>query len=148
MRTLRARGVTVEGLRGKSALWDVPESDGDDDFVKCGDLVATLVRAQSVICLAVVEVLAFEKTGDQATRLTSVLFADFAKQNGNLTVLVQVLHMTPKQVAVASIGSSTSSSNEWVWGREYWTLARTGGSLIMLNVVSKHFDERREKTTC
>ena len=126
MRTLRARGVTIEDLRGKSALWDIPESDGDDDFVKCGDLVATLVRAQSVICLAVVEVLAFEKGGDQATRLTSVPFADFARWNGNLTALVQVLHMTPKQVAVAGVRSSTSSSEEWVWSGEYLDIGEDG----------------------
>ena len=58
VRPLRTAGVTLEDLRGADR-WNTPELDGQD-LVKTGDLVGSLVRADSDVSLAVLEITSFE----------------------------------------------------------------------------------------
>ncbi|KAJ7243008.1 hypothetical protein C8J57DRAFT_1142308, partial [Mycena rebaudengoi] len=53
MRTLRVRGVALEDLRSrKCEEFDITDLD-DEDLLKSGDLVATLVHSGKKICLAI-----------------------------------------------------------------------------------------------
>lgn len=58
-RTLRVRGLTVEGLHKRSAI-DVP-SDPESEKFCVGDIAATLVRTDSSICLMVIQAIAIRK---------------------------------------------------------------------------------------
>lgn len=94
MRTLRARGLTIEDLRRETSLWNTPDIP-ENDSVKCGDLAALLVRAGSSICLAVTEILAFEKTSDRS-KSTSIAVEDLGRQDSGVVAVLQVLEMIPE----------------------------------------------------
>jgi hypothetical protein len=57
-RTLRVRGLTLDDLRKRPP--QMPLDPGGDNF-QVGDLIATLVRAESSVCLAVLQVIGIRK---------------------------------------------------------------------------------------
>ncbi len=113
MRILRARGVTLEDLRGNAHdRFNGNDLDGTD-LVKCGDIAATLIRVGAVICLAVVEVLEIHIEGDKMQRVTAVELEEMEADDAHVKVLVQVLKMNRQQ------GRSDESDMEWLWDHHY-----------------------------
>ena len=55
VRTLRARGVTLEDLGRPTDNWNSTDLT-DSDVIKSGDLAACLVRSGEIICLAIIEI--------------------------------------------------------------------------------------------
>ncbi len=127
MRTLRARGVTIEDLRGddKSRL-NLPDNAGED-LVKCGDLCACLVRLEGIICLAVVEIVEFALEGERRTggvaRLSAVEFKDLEKRDSKIQVLVQALKLRP-----LSDLSDTATDTVWLWEHAYAQIEALSGT--------------------
>jgi hypothetical protein len=69
IRTLRVRGVALDDLH-KSRFEDLDQRNlEDEDLVKKGDLVATLVRCDSKICMAVLEIAAFSFANEKGIKL-------------------------------------------------------------------------------
>lgn len=118
IRTLRSRGITIEDLRGDSkARFNSSDTDGKD-LIKSGDLAAVLVRIDTVICLAVVEVLEFEFVSKGNQHLTAVELEDLEKRGAEIEVLVQALKM--HRIQDHSDVPDTSGENaRWVWDHHY-----------------------------
>ncbi|TFK89183.1 hypothetical protein K466DRAFT_611332, partial [Polyporus arcularius HHB13444] len=127
MRTLRARGVTLEDLHGsKHDRFNSSDLAGED-LVKCGDIAATLVRVGSIVCLAAVEILEFELEGsDKGRRVTAVEMTALEKPRGaSVQVLVQVLKL--RRVEDPTDGETTTA---WLWNHQYASVTsktKTGG---------------------
>ncbi|KAJ7694980.1 hypothetical protein B0H14DRAFT_2418957 [Mycena olivaceomarginata] len=63
-RTLRVRGVALEDLRQKKLDIDIDfDPMENDDVLKAGDLVATLIRVDTQFCLGVIAVKGFKILG-------------------------------------------------------------------------------------
>ncbi|KAF8884807.1 hypothetical protein BD779DRAFT_1442856, partial [Infundibulicybe gibba] len=116
MRTLRARGITIEqSLRPKNDNlnrgFDSPDRDGGD-WVKAGDLVASLVRLETGIPLAVIEVSSFEYSGSK-NQLTGILTNVLEDPHKRVMVIGQILEMIPYD------HSSSNETFDWIWTHEY-----------------------------
>ncbi|KAI0043508.1 hypothetical protein FA95DRAFT_1681862, partial [Auriscalpium vulgare] len=108
MRTLRARGVTIEDLR-KPEEWHMND-DGGENSVKSGDLVAVLVRVHGDICLAVLEILGFQRADEKASGrcLTAVDMEELEERKSAITVIAQITEMRHSPSACA-----------WKWTHQY-----------------------------
>lgn len=84
----------MEDLRGKQNLDSCDFSS--EDLVKCTDIAAALIRVGAEVCLAVIEIAAFEKGEDRAHRLSSVRYEELESSKSNLAVVAQVLEMLPR----------------------------------------------------
>jgi hypothetical protein len=128
MRTLRARGVTVEDLR-QSKHDELNSVDlANTDLVKAGDIASILVRTEDQICQAVIEILCFEK-GDAKKQLTSVGIDDLEDHDAKITVQCQILKVVPSK-------SSTTKPVNWQWTGEY---IRFGAKNLLERSTSRQF---------
>ncbi|KAJ7886575.1 hypothetical protein B0H14DRAFT_2563255 [Mycena olivaceomarginata] len=70
-RTLRVRGVALEDLRQKKLDIDLDfDPMENEDVLKAGDLVATLIRVNTHFCLGVIAVKGFKVGKDKAVKTT------------------------------------------------------------------------------
>ena len=121
IRTLRARGVTLEDLR-RSTL-NLPTGNLEsDDLIKSGDIAASLIRIESIICLAVVEILSFRCAGDK-TRLSSIEIDNLDRSEKAVTVTVQVLKLEDKRPTDMSPGP-------WEWTGNYLRFGQTSETTL------------------
>ena len=109
VRTLRARGVTLEDLRRPSDNWNSTDLI-EGDVVKTGDLAACLVRAGETITLAIIEIISFEYT-DSRRQVTSIT-VDEMEDSGTgdqskVTVHAQIMDM------------EQTNDSQWNWTRRY-----------------------------
>ena len=109
VRTLRARGVTLEDLRHPSDNWNSTDLT-EGDIVKTGDLAACLVRTGESICLAIIEIISFEY--DDSKRQLSCMTVDEMEESGTggkskITVLAQIMDM------------EQTNDAHWNWTRHY-----------------------------
>lgn len=111
MRTLRARGLTIEDLCGKHN-WDTANFLNKDQ-VKCTDVAATLVHHDTSICLAVGEIIAFETNKDKSHRLTTVSYEELERLDADISVIVQLLEL------VQSVSETGAATDTWEWTRQY-----------------------------
>ncbi|KAI1795787.1 hypothetical protein LXA43DRAFT_1090426 [Ganoderma leucocontextum] len=111
MRTLRARGVTIDDLRGNDHMRLNSDDAIGGNSVKSGDIAATLVRIGGDICLAVVEIVEFLGEGEKAsTRRTAVELDELERRGAGIKVLVQVL-----KLRCQSDISDNASEVAWLW---------------------------------
>ncbi|OSD00270.1 hypothetical protein PYCCODRAFT_1479355 [Trametes coccinea BRFM310] len=114
MRTLRVRGVTIEDLHG-SEHWRFNSNElSGTDLVKAGDIAAILTRVGSIICLAVVEILEFQKGVTSSQRITAVELDDLEQHSSGIRALVQPMKMR----RLDSPGSG-DMDGKWLWDHEY-----------------------------
>ena len=96
-RSLRARGIAIsDALRRLQNLNQPMENASSDNLIKSGDLGAFLVRVGDDVCLAVAEVLSFQK-GTSKQPFSSIHCDDLdATGSGLISIAIQVLHLHPK----------------------------------------------------
>jgi hypothetical protein len=120
IRTLRARGITLEDLRRPTDNWNSADLV-DTDVIKSGDLAACLVRSGKIICLAVIEISSFEYL-DPKRQVTSVAMDEvegLSRDNrSKITVLAQVMDM------------EATSESEWIWTQRYIRFESVKGPAI------------------
>ncbi|TFY57754.1 hypothetical protein EVJ58_g6829 [Rhodofomes roseus] len=122
LRTLRNRGVTFEDMSGGDK-WNNSELTSGN-LVKTGDLAASLLRVQSTICLAVVEITGFRcGSGDDQTYVSCISVDDLEDRAAAPTVSVQVLDMfTPEP------STDSAEKRSWQWTHSYIRLDSQGNS--------------------
>lgn len=97
-RSLRARGIAIsDALRRLQNLNQPTEDASSDDRIKSGDLGAFLMRVGDDVCLAVAEVLSFQK-GTSKQPISSIHCDDLDATGsaGSISIVIQVLHLHPK----------------------------------------------------
>jgi hypothetical protein len=132
-RSLRARGIAIsDALRRLQNLNHPIEDANSDDRIKSGDLGAFLVHVGDDVCLAVAEVLSFQK-GTSKQALSSIHCDDLdATGSGLISIVIQVLHLHPK------IAEDSGQLN-YVWPKEYIQIqANKDGAGLM----QRHFSMR------
>ena len=72
-RTWRVRGVAIEDLYNSKQEEMDPDDMEDDEYMKKGDLAASLVQCGGKICLCVLEVTAFQFVAEKITQTTAAL---------------------------------------------------------------------------
>jgi hypothetical protein len=107
MRTLRARGVALEDLQKCADSLDQIDLDGVD-LIKSGDIASVLVRSESSVSLAVLEITGFRKGADKAVHF-SVDINSLDNETTDVTVLGQILELVP----------SSSAPESWLWTGNY-----------------------------
>ena len=109
--TLRVRGVALDDLH-KSRFEDLDQRNlEDEDLVKKGDLVATLVRCDSIICMAVLEIAAFSFANERGLKTVASL-DDLERRDKQITVTGQVIDLQ----------MPSSQANHWQWTGRYLQL--------------------------
>ncbi|THH30616.1 hypothetical protein EUX98_g3584 [Antrodiella citrinella] len=108
VRTLRARGVTLDDLHARNSDLN-SDNLAEGDHVKSGDLGAALVHVKKTICLAVLDIIGFEKKGVKG-RLTAVDVAELEKKNSGITVIAQAIKLQERTLG---------QDMEWIWIQEY-----------------------------
>jgi len=84
------QGVALEDLwNSKSDELD-PEDMEDGDYMKKGDLVATLVQYGSKICMAVLEVTGFQFLKEKVARIIAALH-DLKNPNNQIKIRARLL---------------------------------------------------------
>lgn len=113
MRTLRARGVTIEDLHGSDQMRLNSSDLTGDNLVKSGDVAAILVRIGGLVCLAVIEIVEFvvKETDRAASKLSAVELTKLEKPEIGIKALVQVLRLERQ--------AETAASTEWLWTHQY-----------------------------
>ncbi|PIL27027.1 hypothetical protein GSI_10166 [Ganoderma sinense ZZ0214-1] len=112
MRTLRARGVTIDDLRGTDHMRLNSDDATGSNSVKSGDVAATLIRIGSDISLAVVEIVEFTVEAEKtSSRRTAVNLADLERRTSGIKVLVQVLKLRWASDRAAGVA--------WLWDHAY-----------------------------
>ncbi|KAF8074122.1 hypothetical protein FPV67DRAFT_1446920 [Lyophyllum atratum] len=114
MRTLRARGMTLEDFR-KGQNDNQEDIPPDTDIMKEKDLAATLVRSGSKICLAVMEISGF-RTGTTKEMSLTADMNDLDDLDKRITVVGQIVGLKPM----------TTDEDMWEWTRKYVNLDVTG----------------------
>ncbi|KAI0066999.1 hypothetical protein BV25DRAFT_1897244 [Artomyces pyxidatus] len=122
MRTLRARGVTVEDLRRGDEDWNSDELD-KEDLIKVGDVAGTLVRTEDRICLAVIEILGFEI---QHTRrqLAAISINELDSEGDKaVTITAQIMDLTPHGIVLPNLDTepldTAQIDGSWTWTNQY-----------------------------
>ena len=130
VRTLRARGVTLEDLGRPTDSWNSTDLI-DSDVIKSGDLAACLVRSGEIICLAIIEITSFEYLVDPKRQVTSIAIdemEDLSSENrSKITVLAQVLDL------------KATSDFEWIWTHRYIRFESTKGPAIRERSAQHNF---------
>ncbi|KAJ7025828.1 hypothetical protein C8F04DRAFT_1046127 [Mycena alexandri] len=114
MRTLRVRGVALEDLRGRKSEQFDPTDLDNDNVLKSGDLVASLVRTAGTICLGIFVVKGIRVGADKSIR-TAVSFSDVETPDQKTTVITQLMEMRNPQVQGVP-------SEFWEWTGNYLCL--------------------------
>jgi len=109
MRTLQVQGVSLEDLQNFKSNELDPEDMEDGDYMKKGDLVATLVQSGNKICMAVLEVIEFQFLKEKATQIIAAL-DDLENLNNQIKISGQIIDLQP------------SSSSFWEWNKNYLSL--------------------------
>ncbi|KAK7015571.1 hypothetical protein VNI00_019065 [Paramarasmius palmivorus] len=123
MRTLRARGVTLEDLNRRSNPLKSPESSLEGgDLIKAGDIGAGLVRCGKAVSLAVFEIMGFRhKT--QKSLSTSIPANTLEDVETAPSVVGQILEM---ETAVPEDGGDMT----WDWTGKYLKPDETHEGLV------------------
>ena len=132
-RSLRARGIAIsDALRRLQNLNHPTEDASSDNKIKSGNLGAFLVRVGDDVCLAVAEVLSFQK-GTSKELLSSIHCDDLDGTGSSLiSVVIQVLHLDPK------ITTEDNGQLNYVWPKKYIQIqANKDGALMQ-----RHFSMR------
>lgn len=114
MRTLRARGLTMDDLRKRTSTDD---EDTEEDVMKKGDLGSVLVRigsgSDTTVCLAVVSVVGFSHNGVRT--LTSQVPRSTLEAGGEKcpNVIAQILQLDPADL------TADGSPEHWLWTGDY-----------------------------
>ncbi|KAJ7279506.1 hypothetical protein C8J57DRAFT_1175396 [Mycena rebaudengoi] len=117
MRTLRVRGVALEDLRSrKCEEFDITDLD-DEDLLKSGDLVATLVHSGKKICLAIFLVKGIRIGADKSIR-TAASLLDLGNPESKATVLGQLMEMRNPLPDTENADPATF----WEWSGQYLSL--------------------------
>lgn len=109
MRTLRVQGVALEDLRRSRSSDGLGTLDLDDeDVVRALDLVGVLVKCQTRICLAVMEISSFTRPSGKQTlsRVSTVSADDLEDRSAALKVVGQILELH-------------KISGDWIWTGRY-----------------------------
>ncbi|KAJ7023838.1 hypothetical protein C8F04DRAFT_969797 [Mycena alexandri] len=114
MRTLRVRGVALEDLRGRKSEQFDPTDLDNENVLKSGDLVASLVHTAGTICLGIFVVKGIRVGADKSTR-TAVSFSDIENQDQKATVIIQMMEMRNPQVQGVN-------AEFWEWTGNYLSL--------------------------
>jgi len=113
MQTLHVCGVTLDNLHESNDSNHTglnTENFSQDDMIKKQDIIATLIRAEDCICLAVVEILGFEEVGSKA-HCTEVKMDDLEDSEKPITVFGQILELKP--------AATQAESLKWLWTGYY-----------------------------
>lgn len=110
MRTLRARGISLEDLQRESIYVD-QHNLLTEDLIKSGDLAAVLCRTGNSLSLAVIEMAGF-LIGSNPTMQSSVAADKFFDSQGDITVRAQILQL------------DHTSQSSWIWNSEYLLLQK------------------------
>ncbi|KAF9012121.1 hypothetical protein BDZ89DRAFT_1167353 [Hymenopellis radicata] len=113
MRTLRAQGLTMDDLRKRKSDDWIAGSD-DEGLMKARDPAAVLVRIDGKICLAVVEVLAFQFPGMRTYVSEASLDRLETKGDKCPLVIAQIFVMAPRDD-----GEESAAPNGWMWTGDY-----------------------------
>ena len=106
-RNWRVRGVAIEDLYNSKHEEMDPDNMEDDEYMKKGDLAASLVMCRGKICLCVIEVTGF-KFGTEKTTETTAALDDLEDKNKQVKVTGQVIELKP-----------SSKIDFWEWTRDY-----------------------------
>ncbi|KAJ7735697.1 hypothetical protein B0H14DRAFT_2639136 [Mycena olivaceomarginata] len=129
MRTLRVRGVALEDLQSrKSEAFDPADLD-DDNLLKSGDLVATLLHTDGKICLGIVMAKGFRVGADTSIQ-TAVSLSDLQNPAYKARVVGQVIEMCNPRTE----GDDLPPANFWEWT----------GNYVCLDVNAKEERETRQ----
>lgn len=80
----------------------------DDDYMKKGDLAASLVQCGDEICLCVIEIIEFQFGTEKIAHVTATL-DDLEDTNGEIKVTGQIIELKPSSLRMAF----------WEWTRNY-----------------------------
>ena len=123
MRTLRARGMSLEDFQ-KESLYVDQHNLLTEDLLKSGDLAAVLCRTGDSLSLAVIELAGFLINSNSVMQ-SSVAASKFCDPQGDVTVRAQILqlHHTDK--------------TSWTWDNEYLLLQKqaTGKTVTQRHLV-------------
>jgi hypothetical protein len=109
IRTLQVRGVALEDLRNSRSDELDPENMEDGDYMKKGDLAATLVRSGNKICTAVLEVTGFQFLKEKVAR-TIAMVEDLENPDNHIKISGQIIDLC------------ASSPSSWEWTKNYLSL--------------------------
>lgn len=142
MRTLRARGVTLQDLLQPQKNFLQTASHNGDMLCKQSDLAACLFRANDYICLGILEILSFQRSGTKG-EITSIGYTELADGGDKaVSVNAQIVDMTaslsdtqPHVVhkwqwnhCYISLGSSSDSSNAMLTQKKF--IVRVPGTIL------------------
>ena len=88
-RTLRVQGLTLNDLQ-KHSLADIQTDSADPNRFCIGDIVATLVRSGSSICLAIIQAIAMRKKSSSFPSIAAHLLRD---QESDFSVQAQIVRL-------------------------------------------------------
>ncbi|KAK7037056.1 hypothetical protein R3P38DRAFT_2517108 [Favolaschia claudopus] len=114
MRTLRVRGVALEDFRSKKfENFDATEMD-DDNLLKTGDLVASLVHTGGKVSLGIFMVKAIRTDSDKSTR-TSISLNDLESPEIRAQIVGQLMEMRNPEV-------DKKPADLWEWTGKFLSL--------------------------
>ncbi|KAJ7834367.1 hypothetical protein B0H14DRAFT_2590950 [Mycena olivaceomarginata] len=129
MRTLRVRGVALEDLQSRKSEAVDPADLDDDNLLKSGDLVATLLHTDGKICLGIVMAKGFRVGADTSIQ-TAVSLSDLQNPAYKARVVGQVIEMCNPRIE----GDDSPPANFWEWT----------GNYVCLDVNAKEERETRQ----
>jgi hypothetical protein len=110
-RTWRVRGVAINELYNSKHEEMEADDMEDEEYMKKGDLAATLVWCGTEICLCVVEVKEFQYVGEKAVHVSMTL-DDLEDSTKKVKVIGQIISLKP----------STPRMDYWEWTRDYLSI--------------------------
>ncbi|KAJ7938701.1 hypothetical protein B0H13DRAFT_1851287 [Mycena leptocephala] len=122
MWTLRVRGVAIEDLHSRKCEDFDPSDPDDNDLLKSGDLVCTLLHTEGQICLGIVMVKGIRVGTDKSIR-TAVSFSDRGDPEYKAKVVGQLLEMRNPRIK----GDDSQPADFWEWTGNYLCLDVTAG---------------------
>ncbi|KAJ7661525.1 hypothetical protein DFH06DRAFT_1089043 [Mycena polygramma] len=118
MRTLRVRGVALEDLRSRKCEQFDPTDLDDDNLLKLGDLVASLVHASGKICLAIFIVKGIKIGSQKSSGRTAISLPDLENPEYKANIVCQLLEMRNPAMQVQPV----APANFWEWTGNYLSL--------------------------
>ncbi|KAJ7429842.1 hypothetical protein B0H11DRAFT_1944117 [Mycena galericulata] len=127
MRTLRVRGVALEDLRSRKREPFDPSDLDEEDLLKSGDLVATLLHTEGKICLGILLVKGIRIGADKSIR-SAVSLSDLEDPESKAKVIGQLLEMCNPQT------EGDNPADYWEWT----------GNFLCLDIAAKQGRETRQ----
>ncbi|KAJ7442929.1 hypothetical protein B0H11DRAFT_1748755, partial [Mycena galericulata] len=127
MRTLRVRGVALEDLRSRKREPFDPSDLDEEDLLKSGDLVATLLHTEGKICLEIPLVKGIRIDADNSIR-SAVSLSDLEDPESKAKVIGQLLKMRNPQT------EGDNPADYWEWT----------GNFLCLDIAAKQGRETRQ----